>query len=94
MTFEWDETKNAANLKKHGISFEEAVLVFDEPVFSRIDRRFEYGEERIVSIGLIGAIVMVVVVHTARNGKTRIISARTASRDERRNYDKHQKKTT
>lgn len=90
--FEWDEAKNILNMAKHGISFEEACLIFDGPVFSNIDNRFDYGEERTLSIGLIENIVAVVVIHTQRNGNIRIISARLANRQERnRFYDYLQK---
>ncbi|MFK4812226.1 BrnT family toxin [Devosia sp. ZW T5_3] len=89
MPYEWDEAKNRANRLKHGISFEEAQLIFAGPVFSWVDTRFDYGETRIVSIGLISGIVAVTVVHTDRNGTTRIISARLANQRERTVYDSH-----
>jgi uncharacterized DUF497 family protein len=85
--FEWDEAKSAANLAKHGISFPEACLIFEGPVLSRSDERHAYGERRIVSIGCVRAIAVIVVVHTDRAGVTRLISARRASRRERRLYD-------
>ena len=91
MKFEWDDDKNALNLKKHGLSFEEACLIFEGPVFTRVDDRFDYGEERTISIGLIQSVVAVVVVHTDRAGAIRIISARLANRNERRHYDEHQR---
>ena len=87
--YEWNQEKNAANLKKHGISFEEAILIFEGPVLSRLDRRFDYGEERIISTGLIREVVAVVIVHTDRDGITRIISARLANRAEKREYYDH-----
>ena len=46
MGFEWDEDKNRLNIEKHGISFEEAVHVFDDVRFSRVDIREDYGEMR------------------------------------------------
>ncbi|NKE48766.1 BrnT family toxin [Roseomonas frigidaquae] len=87
--FEWDEEKSAANLIKHGISFEEAILIFDGDILSWIDGRLDYGETRTISIGLIRGLVAVAVVHTDRNGTTRIISARLASRRERKLYNDH-----
>lgn len=87
--FEWDNAKNAENRRKHGISFEEAALIFDGLVVAWADTRMDYGETRMVSIGLIGALVAVAVVHTDRGGTTRIISARLANRRERRLYDEH-----
>jgi uncharacterized protein len=59
MQFEWDENKNAQNLKKHGISFEEAQEIFDGIVFNAIDQRFDYGEIREISIGAIQGVVIV-----------------------------------
>jgi uncharacterized DUF497 family protein len=94
MKFEWNEAKNRANLKKHGISFDEARLIFEGPTLSRVDDRFDYGETRYITVGLIRAIVAVVVVHTDRSGVTRIISARLASREERKDYYDHQRKAT
>ena len=84
--FEWDEAKNAANVAKHGLSFEQAAAIFDGPVVSRTDRRGDYGEVRTVSYGALGGQVIAAVVHTDRQGATRIISARLASARERRDY--------
>jgi uncharacterized DUF497 family protein len=94
-SFEWDETKAALNLRKHGISFADAALVFDDPlVFSRQDR-IENGEQRWQSIGMVGT-TLLLVAHTTRleesdAGETveviRIISARQLDRKERRFYE-------
>ena len=92
MNFGWDDKKNADNLEKHGITFEEASLIFSGDVFSKIDDRQDYGEERIISIGTIKTLLVVVIVHTDRDGATRIISARYASRKERRSYNDYKKK--
>lgn len=92
MNFEWDNNKNTANREKHGISFEEAALIFRGIVLTRIDSRKDYGETREVSIGMIGEDVMVVVVHTDRKGITRIISARLANKAERQAYNDYYKK--
>lgn len=89
MSFEWDPDKNAKNLEKHGISFEEACLIFEGDVLSRVDMRSAYGEERMISIGLIREVIAVAVVHTDREGTTRLISARLANRHERSLYDEH-----
>jgi uncharacterized protein len=86
MKFEWDERKNTQNLLKHGISFQEAQTIFDGNIFNWIDDRFNYGEIRETSIGTIQGVVIIVVVHTERNGITRIISARKATRTEREEY--------
>ncbi len=84
--FEWDEQKAASNLLKHGVSFDEAVHAFDDPdALEVFDTRAEYGEERIILTGYNGDGILV-VVYTERRVKTRIISARRASRNERNNY--------
>ena len=93
-TFEWDEQKNVVNLTKHGISFDEAKLIFDGPVFTWPDKRSDYDEMREISIGMILGLVVVTVVHTDRNGRTRIISARLANRRERRLYHEHIEKAS
>ena len=80
--FEWDEAKNAANRRKHGIGFEEAAEIFNGPVLTRVDDR-EQGETREISVGFVGSGVVVAVVHTDRNGAIRIISARKAIGPER-----------
>lgn len=86
MEFEWDENKNRQNLNKHGISFEEAKEIFFGITFSIVDERFDYGEIREITIGAIDSFVIVTVVHTERNGKTRLISARKATPKERKTY--------
>ena len=84
--FEWDEEKNLANQRKHGISFEEAATIFEGPVLSLEDEGQE-GEVRERSYGLIGGVVVACVVHTDRDGATRIISARKATARERKAYE-------
>jgi uncharacterized DUF497 family protein len=86
MEFEWDYDKDRVNRKKHGISFDEAKHIFDGPVLTRIDDREDYGEIREISMGSLLGHVVIVVVHTDRAGKTRIISARKANRKERQVY--------
>jgi hypothetical protein len=86
MTFEWDEAKNRANITKHGVSFETARRIFDGPVLTRFDESDHEGEVREISIGSAGADLIVVVVHTDRDGVTRLISARRATRTERNRY--------
>jgi len=94
MRFEWDEAKNHQNLGKHGISFETAVLVFDDPqALSDQDRMID-EEERWQTIGSIGALV-VLVAHLwwDEDGEEviRLISARRASLAERKSYETHKK---
>ena len=92
--FEWDPGKNRENTRKHGISFEEAVLIFEGPVLTQIDMRFDYGEVRELSLGTIEGVVVIVVVHTPRMTKVRLISARVANKKERNLYHEHLSKKT
>ena len=94
MDFEWDEQKNKTNIAKHGIAFEEAALIFRGITLTEMDVRQDYGEVREISIGTLPEQVVIVVAHTDRNGVTRIISARSANRAERRKYDDYCQKIT
>ena len=86
MKFEWDVEKAAANEAKHDVSFEEAVVVFDDPNhISWIDDRRGYGELRWVGVGLSGG-VEITVVFTMRGEASRIISARRSTTRERKDY--------
>lgn len=87
MLFEWDEAKNQANIDKHGIGFKRAQQIFDGPVATWEVRQGPDGEVRKMSVGLLGNVLLLAVVHTDRFGITRIISARPASRQERKRYD-------
>jgi uncharacterized DUF497 family protein len=89
--FEWDEEKDLVNRRKHGISFEEASTIFDGPVLSLEDEGHQ-SEIRERSYGLIGGVVAACVIHTDRDGVTRIISARKATRNERKLFDAYLKK--
>ncbi len=91
MRVDWDERKSEANRKKHGISFELAQEVFDDPLcLSGLDR-VEGGEERWHTVGMAGGVVLLLVVHTLRDAAgeeiIRIISARKATRRERDFYE-------
>ena len=94
LDFEWDEEKNKTNLAKHGMAFDEAALIFRGLTLTDIDDRQDYGETREISIGQLPEQVVIVVVHTDRDGVTRIISARSANRAERSKYDDYCKKIT
>ena len=91
VTFDWDDAKNRSNLRKHGVSFDTASLVFDDPYALMLQDRFENGEERWQAIGRIADSVVLVVAHTvkARAGTEviRIMSARKADRRERKRYE-------
>ena len=84
--FEWDEAKNQSNIRKHGIGFDTAKRIFDGRVASSIDKRQEYGEDRYISIGPVEPGALIVVAHTQRRHRIRLISARPASRKERKAY--------
>jgi len=86
MQFEWDDDKEEANYAKHGIPFELAVRLFDDPFRLEIeDDRFDYGEERFITLGLIDGRVYV-VIYTLRDNRCRIISARKANARESKRY--------
>ena len=87
MEFEWDENKNRANLAKHGIDFRDAVRVFDGPHQTEEDDGLWQGEIRDRTLGLIEGITILLIIHTDRNGKTRLISARRATPNERRKFE-------
>jgi len=89
LTFEWDQEKAKSNLRKHGISFEEASTVFGDTLSRTIydPLHSSFREQRFVTIGLSGHNQLLVVVHCDRGKKIRIISARCATRWERRNYE-------
>jgi uncharacterized DUF497 family protein len=87
MQFEWDAQKAESNFAKHGVKFAEAVQVFDDPFrVEENDSRHDYGETRTNTIGAANAMLLASVTHTDRNGITRLISARPASRKERKKY--------
>ncbi len=89
MTFEWDADKAASNLAKHGVSFPEAILVFDDPQRLTVVDTRHTAEIRKNTTGFIADVLVVTVTHTDRTGVTRIISARPASRQERKRYHAH-----
>jgi uncharacterized protein len=85
MRFEWDAAKNAANVVKHAVSFQDAIRIFEGPVLEMLDRRRDYGEERIIAIGMLDDLELT-VVYTMRGYSRRIISARRAHHRERKAY--------
>ena len=88
MQFEWDPEKAARNLAKHGVSFDEASTVFGDPLAGTIsDPRHSPEEQRFVTIGHSADGSLIVVVHVERDHRTRIISARRATRRERKRYE-------
>ncbi|MGH6920226.1 MAG: BrnT family toxin [Geminicoccaceae bacterium] len=81
----WDEAKNRRNLAKHGISFEEAARLLADRTLMEVDDRHSYGETRFRAYGMVEGRLLCVVC-TMRGDRVRIISARRASRAERRTY--------
>jgi uncharacterized protein len=88
MRFEWDAVKAAANLRKHGVSFEDAETVFADPLARFYpDQTPGTAEDRFVLLGQSALGLLLVVVHVERSSVIRIISAWKASKRERRIYE-------
>jgi uncharacterized DUF497 family protein len=85
--FEWDEAKNRSNLVKHGLDFGDAEKVLAGPCITFVDGRFDYGEERLITLGVLAGRV-VVIAHAPRGEDTRITSMRKANRREQKIYQK------
>ena len=85
--FEWDENKASSNLQKHGVTFEEAAEVFFDPFFQLGDASVASDEQRDFIIGYSLSQQILFVVFIERNDRTRIISARHATRTERKLYE-------
>ena len=88
VTFEWDPKKADRNVQKHGVGFEEATSVFADPLSITIsDPDHSELEVRLISLGMSNARRLIVVVHTEKRNHLRLISAREASRTERKFYE-------
>lgn len=89
--FVWDEAKNLGNVRKHGISFNEAARVFLDPLRQIRQDRIEHGEVRWQTVGRIGEYRIILVAHTSWDDEDteiiRIISARRVTPIERRKYE-------
>jgi uncharacterized DUF497 family protein len=88
LTFEWDESKEKTNMRKHNVGFDEGKTIFNDPfllTFPDMDNSDD--EERYVSIGLSDRDRILVLIHTDRQGRIRIISCRKATTRERRYYE-------
>ncbi len=81
MRFSWHEPKRLVTLEKRGLDFADAEFIFDGPTFTFEDDRRDYGEQRWVTLGLLGNKV-IVLVHTETEDEIRIISMREAEKDE------------
>jgi uncharacterized DUF497 family protein len=94
MEFSWDESKNQENRKKHAIDFKEASEAFDDPLhISILDKRFDYFDERWITIGATRKRTILVIGHLyylEHNGTevVRIITARRATKKEKQQYEK------
>ena len=92
LIFEWDPQKAKSNLKKHGVSFEEASTAFQDTLSLTIDDPLHSIDEvRVVLIGMSNKNRLLVVVHAERGDNIRIISARKATKKERKNYESNEK---
>ena len=87
MSYQWDSRKAASNLKKHGVDFADAIGVFEDERAMTIKEQFIADEQRYGSIGMDFLGREVVVVYTYRNNDIRLISARTATKSERKAYE-------
>ena len=88
MEFEWDENKAAANLSRHGVSFDEAKTVFDDPIYVDFyDPDHSYGEHRYIIIGQSQQGRLLIVSYTERGEFLRLVSAREVTRREREAYE-------
>ena len=88
MEFEWDNNKAITNLQKHGVSFSEAATVFGDPLSITFpDPDHSINESRFITIGLSTSGKIIILVHTDRGDRLRIISARKATRKEQRFYE-------
>jgi hypothetical protein len=81
MRFTWDERKRRVSLKSHGFDFLDAPRVFERATFTFEDDRFDYGEQRFVTLGFLGG-VAVSIVHTETSERIHVISFRRATRNE------------
>jgi len=88
MHYTWDEKKRQANLKNHGLDFADAAAVFAGPLLLIEDTRQDYGEQRMIGIGLLATLV-VLIVHVESDEIIRIISMRKADSDETDLYYHH-----
>ena len=85
MRFEWDETKRRSNIKRHGIDFVDVEEVFAGETITFLDDRYDYGETRFLTFGLLWGEV-VAIVHIETDEVIRVISVRRASKDEEETY--------
>lgn len=87
MKYSWDERKRRTNLRKHGLDFADAPLVFAGLTLTIEDPSPDYNEARFKTLGMLGPIMVVLVVHTETEDEIRVISMRKADSRERRAYE-------
>jgi hypothetical protein len=88
MRFEWDAEKAAANVKKHRVSFDEAVTVFYDPLAASFaDPDHSDDENRFITVGYSARNRLLIVCHVERGAATRIVSARRATAHERKRHE-------
>ena len=85
MQFVWDEAKRKSNLNKHGMDFADAKIVFAGAIYTFEDDRFDYDEQRFITLGLLNGEV-IVLAHTEQENVVRVISMRKATNYEQRLY--------
>jgi hypothetical protein len=91
LRFDWDPEKAASNERKHGVAFSEAATAFGDPISITVpDPEHSSGEARFILLGLTFRSRLVVVAHTETSDSIRIISARLATRTERRSYEQEE----
>ena len=86
MRFEWDETKNRTNIRKYGFDFTDAWKIFEFPVLTDLDDRYDYREGRWTAIGVLGSRIVVIVYTEPAQDTVRIISLRKALQYEQEIY--------
>jgi uncharacterized DUF497 family protein len=86
MRYTWNEKKNRRNRELHGITFEDAIRIFESPTFEVSDDRFSYGEDRVYAIGLVNGLEITVIYADGEKNERRIISAWRSEPSERRRY--------
>ena len=87
MRFSWDEQKRRTNIVRHGIDFVDAAAVFETETHTKLDNRFDYGEVRFLTIGMVNGRILA-VSHSEEEGLIRIISVRKAEKHEQETYFK------
>jgi len=91
LSFEWDEEKSKGNLRKHGVPFNEAKTVFNDPFAMTIsDPDHSSQEDRYIDLGMSSQGRILMVWYTERGGSIRIIGSRKATRNQRQDYEEHQ----